>query len=241
VIDAAGPARVITFANRLRNDRRGLALIEFALTCPLVLMVGLYGTELANLALANMRVSQAALTLADNASRVGVRSGSAQQFREVDVNDVIQGLRLQSTKLDLMNNGRVIISSLETEGTNQRIHWQRCVGIKRGAEYASHYGETHISAGTQPSTDQSSPSYGTLQPLGMGVAGRRVLAPANAGVIFVEVNYQYKPVVATWIVGTPRLHYTASYIVRANRDFSMIFNPVTSPATPRATCDLYNV
>jgi hypothetical protein len=204
------------------------------------MMVGLCGTEMANLALTNMRVSQAALTLADNASRVGVRDGPSQQFREVDVNDIIQGLRLQSTKLDLMNNGRVIISSLEAEGTNQRIHWQRCAGVKQGVDYNSHYGTTNILAGTLPSTDPSSPLYGTRQPLGMGSPGRRVLAPANAGVIFVEVNYQYRPVVAEWIVGSPRIHYTASYIIRANRELSMIFNPVTTPATPRATCNLYN-
>ena len=56
---------------RLRRNQSGLALTEFALSLPIFVGLGMYGTELAYLAVVNMQMSQAALTLADNASRLG--------------------------------------------------------------------------------------------------------------------------------------------------------------------------
>jgi Flp pilus assembly protein TadG len=51
-------ARVCRSALRLSRDRSGLALLEFALSMPIVLALGLYGVETANLALANLRISR---------------------------------------------------------------------------------------------------------------------------------------------------------------------------------------
>ena len=56
---------------RLASARSGVAMLEFALALPIVIGVGAYGLEVSNLALLNLRVSQIALNLADNASRVG--------------------------------------------------------------------------------------------------------------------------------------------------------------------------
>jgi hypothetical protein len=87
-------------------------------------------------------------------------------------------------------------------------------------------------------TDTTPANAGTLAPLGIGEAGAtKVQAPTGGGVIYVEVNYLYKPVVGNWLFGASRIHYVASFIVRDNRDFSQIFNP--SPAATRATCNLY--
>jgi hypothetical protein len=75
--------------------------------------------------------------------------------------------------------------------------------------------------------------------VGMGdSAAEAVTAPASGGVIFVEINYKYQPVVGNWLFGQSRIHYIASFIVRDNRDFSQIYNP--SPAITTAnklTCD----
>ncbi|RZL83153.1 MAG: pilus assembly protein, partial [Sphingomonas sp.] len=54
------PRRMAVLLRRLRDDRSGLALLEFAFTAPLVVTLGLYGVETANLAIANLRVSQVA-------------------------------------------------------------------------------------------------------------------------------------------------------------------------------------
>ena len=115
----------------------------------------------------------------------------------------------------------------------QRIHWQRCIGLKSGFKYDSAYGTTTSTAGT----DATVGNAGTLAPAGIGDTPDLVQAPANGGVIFVEVNYDYKPIVGQWLFGAARIHYIASFIVRDNRDFAQIYNP--SPTATRATCDLY--
>lgn len=229
------PVKLPGLLERVSDDRSGLALLEFAFGLPLVLLLGLSGIELANLALSNLRVSQIAIALADNTSRVGERTALAtQQLRESDINDVLEAVRQQGSQLELTNNGRVTISSLEADASGtQRIHWQRCIGTKTGAGYDSSYGVTSITAGT----DLSSGNAGTLSPGGMGPPGQKVIAPPSSGVIFVEINYDYLPIV-NFFSGTPRrISYTASFIVRDNRDFRQLYNPM--PTANRATCDKY--
>jgi hypothetical protein len=220
---------------RLLRDRSGLALIEFAYTLPIVLGISCYSIELANLALTNLRVSQIALNLADNASRVGLASTlNTFQLREVDINDVFAATKIQGERMAIGTNGRIILSSLENSGGVQRIHWQRCMGRWAGNGWDSSYGNTSTTAGT----DQSLLNQGTLAPLGMGDAGAMVTAPPNSGVMFVEVNYQYQPVIsARWLPGgSARVHYTASFIVRDNRDFRQVYNPGDAE---RMTCNKY--
>ena len=87
-------------------------------------------------------------------------------------------------------------------------------------------------------TDTQPGNAGTLAPTGMGDANQQVNAPIKGGVMFVEVNYLYQPVVGNWLFGTSRIHYVASYIVRDNRDFGQIYN--FTPAATRMTCDKYS-
>jgi Flp pilus assembly protein TadG len=228
--------RIAASLRRLPHDRRGLALLEFAFSLPLVLGIGLYGVETANLALANLRVSQIALNLADNASRVGLmQSNNSTQLREIDMNDVLTAVRLQGAPWDLTSRGRIIVSSLEEKSGQQIIHWQRCIGTRNGADYDSHYGTTTAADGT----DTSAANDGTVTTGGMGPTGSKVTAPPSSGVMFVEINYLYKPVVSTaWLPGgSARIHYIASFVVRDRRVFTQIYNP--EPAATRYTCNRY--
>ncbi|MGK6322007.1 TadE/TadG family type IV pilus assembly protein [Sphingomonas sp. DT-51] len=220
---------------RLRRDRSGVSMIEFALTLPLVLTLGCYAIETCNLALTSLQVSQLALNLADNASRVGsMQSDNSTQLREVDINDVLTAARLQGAKLGLATRGRIIVSSLEENGGKQYIHWQRCLGTASGAAFDSHYGTTPVDAGTQ-----SGPAYAGTQVAGMGGTGAQVTAPPGTGVMFVEVNYLYNPVIsARWLsAGVQQMRYTASFIVRDRRTFDQVYNP--APTAQRYTCDRY--
>lgn len=224
----------------LRDNQRGLALIEFALSFPVVAAIGLYSIEVTNFALVNLRVNQIALALADNASRVGTDYGlTTQQLREVDMNDVLQAARYQGAGIKLTTYGRVIVSSLENVKQSydtaavQRIHWQRCIGLRSGTNYDSSYGTTASTDGT----DATSANAGTTVASGMGDTGYKVNAPTTGGVMFVEVNYQYQPLISKYFLGDTRIHFTASYIVRDSRDFSQIYNP--SPTASRSTCNLY--
>lgn len=222
--------------SRLRRDRSGLALIEFAYAMPAVMGMGMYGVETANLAQTHLRVSQVALMLADNASRAGADAagGTIQQLREIDINDVMQGIRLQGARLDLANNGRVTLSSLETNADGgQWIHWQRCLGKMQGVGWDSSYGKA----------GDGKTGTGLA---GMGRPGAEVKAPDSEAVIFVEVNYQYKPLFGalTSFMAPAKIQYTASYLVRDKRDLSVnngagIDDPSPSVGSAKMTCDKY--
>ena len=238
--DRTVPSALRLALQRLHRDRSGLAMLEFAFTLPIVLGIGAYGLETANLALMNMRVSQIALSLADNASRVGTYSSlTSQQLREVDVNDVLQAARYQGSNINLTTNGRITLSSLENVQQSydttavQRIHWQRCLGVKSSTNYDSSYGTTTTTAGTTA----TSTNAGTTVANGMGDPGSLVNAPSGSGVMFVEINYLTKPLFGTWLTSPARIHYVASFIVRDRRDYSQLFNP--TPTATKATCDLH--
>ena len=216
----------MTALTRLRgllNNRSGVAMVEFALGAPFLLTAGLWGTEVANYALVNMKISQLTEHIADNASRVGDTSTlKNRRIYESDINDVIYGAQVQGGKLGLYNNGRVIISSLEVDATNnnQYIHWQRCRGAKN---YAAAYGRAGDSLGTT----------------GMGPAGGEVIAQPGDAVIFVELSYTYQPLVSARFLGSLDITSIASFTVRDNRDLSQIYQRDAGSPDPVQNCNLY--
>ncbi|MFD1951122.1 TadE/TadG family type IV pilus assembly protein [Sphingomonas arantia] len=207
---------------RLRSiaaDTRGLALLEFALSLPIVLTLGTLGIEIANYALINMRMSQIALNLADNISRAGEASQLAlTRLRESDVNDAFQAARLQGSSYALTTRGRIVLSSLEQNSSlAQYIHWQRCVGTAR---YNSTFGV-----------------QGAVVTNGMGPAkGVKIKAPLDSAVMFVELTYDYRPLFLNNILSGKQLHYTAAFLVRDRRDLS---GTGLSNDTTASTCDKY--
>ena len=195
----------------LRRDNRGLAMIETAFTMPTLIFAGLAGLEVANLMITHTRVSGIALSVADNASRIASGSNLAlPQVREVDVNDVFTGAQLQGGNINIQANGRIVLTSLETNASGgQWIHWQRCFGAKN---WGSNYGIEGTGAS------------GTAFP-GMGPAGREVKASLGNPVMFVEVFYEYQPFMFDSWIGSKRIDYEAAFTVRDPRDTSNIFNP----------------
>ncbi len=216
--------KLIGFAQALRQDRSGLAVIELAYCFPLLVLTIGYGLEMTNLASVNMRVSQAAMALADNMSRVGMESSlSRVQIRESDVADSFIGMQKQTNGIDLTTRGRVILSSLEQNASGgQWIHWQRCIGSKSATS----------AYGTQ-GTGATGTSFA-----GMGVASARITAPANTAVMFVEVVYDYKPLFTTMFIPARTIRYEASFIVREDRDLTQIYNP--SPAAAVYSCTAFS-
>lgn len=199
--------RIRAHLRALRSDRSGLALVEFAASLPFILLISLSGAELTNYASTKMRVSQAALHLADHVARIGNGSLlSAKTVREMDINDALTGTGLQAGALDLYTHGRVIISSVEGETfpTNPsgefRIRWQRCRGAK---VHASSYGDA-----------------GDVDLAGVGPAGRQVTAPVNGAVIFVEVAYDYQPLFTNTIIPNTEIVEIAAMTVRDTRDLT---------------------
>lgn len=206
-------------------DTSGVALTEFALALPLLLAAGLWGTETANLAITHMRVNQLAIHIADNGARIGDTSTlENRKIYESDINDLLLGSNLQAGSLDFYDHGRVIISSLEThpDNGNQYIHWQRCKGLKN---HSSSYGNA---------------GDGSVTPLGgIGPAGEQVTAPPDGAVIFVEVSYDYQPLVSEKFVPNETISAVAVFIVRDDRDLTQIYQRTPLNPDPVATCSVF--
>ena len=87
---------MIDLLSRLRRNTAGVAMTEFALTFPFILGIGLMGAEVANRVLVQMKVSQLANLIADNASRIGDQSMlEDRRIYEGDINDLFYGAQLQ--------------------------------------------------------------------------------------------------------------------------------------------------
>lgn len=203
----------------LRNER-ATVLIEMGFTIPFLVLVGFAGMEMANLTLANTRISQMALSAADNASRIASGSNlSLPRVRELDINEVFTGTQEQGGDLDFQTNGRIILSSLErNEDGGQWIHWQRCFGDLNAS---SSYGLQGRGA--------SGTSFA-----GMGPSGQEVTAASGTAVMFVEVVYQYQPLLyGTWL-GPKTIRATAAFNIREARDLSQVFN--VDPSASVSTC-----
>lgn len=212
---------------KLVRDTRGVALIEFAYATPVIMVMGLYGLELSSFALANLRASQIASNLADTTSRIGENIPLAnKRIREIDINDALQAVRLQSGGIDLPNKGRIILSSLERNASGgQWIHWQRCLGRKN---VTHRYGVA------------GNGSTGTAFP-GMGDPGREIQAPPASAVMFAEVVLDYKPVVSERLLGPKVIRAKAAFLVRDRRDLAAANNPWNpAPTATAASCAVFN-
>ncbi|MBD3728465.1 MAG: hypothetical protein IE933_02045 [Sphingomonadales bacterium] len=220
--------RIRRLLRRLSRNSSGTAMLEFALSAPLLMTAGLWGVESANQAIVQMRISQAAVLIADNASRVGEESllGDLKLY-ESDINDVFYGAHIQTGgTIDLFDNGRVILSSLETvpgsDGDKQYIHWQRCMGKKT---FNSTYGNT----GDGLTTDFP----------GMGPTGQEIIAFDGEAVMFVEVAYDYQPLISSLFTHAGTLKATAAFNVRNKRDLTQVYQRDPTTPDPIANCAVY--
>ncbi len=204
------------FVFRLKNDCSGLALTEFAMALPLWLALALGGMEFANLASAHMRVSQLAMTVADNAARVD------PAIDESDIHEIFAGPQLLGQNLDFEANGRIILSSLQHNGLTgidegQMINWQRCFGdLKQVSSYgAEGTGRTNSSL------------------KGMGPDGNKIAASPSTAIMFVEVVYDYQQLIPGDLFDK-EVRYETAFNVRS-RDVFDISNS-SSPALTVMDC-----
>ncbi len=202
---------------RLKDASEGIALTEFALALPVLLTLILGGLETANFALAHLRVSQIAMTAADNAGRVDTA------IDEANIYEVFSGAELVGEAIDFELNGRLVLSSLQDNGrtgstAGQMINWQRCMGR---LNVAPAYGAE--------GTGRNNSSLST----GMGAAGNRITSQPGTAVMFVEVTYNYQPLVAARILGTRQIRYESAFNVRerTNQDITNTQNLAVNRCT----------
>ncbi|MGE4304619.1 MAG: TadE/TadG family type IV pilus assembly protein [Novosphingobium sp.] len=214
--------RLFAFLSRLRKDQSGVAITEAALILPFFLGAGLWGIELANYSLTTMKVGQLAVHVADNASRIGdISTLENRKIYEADIGDLLEGASLQAGgRMDLYDHGRIIVSSVEVNGDgNQYIHWQRCMGTYQ--------------------KDSSYGKQGEVLTDGIGPTGRKVFALDGEAVIFVEMQYEYQPLISASLVGKTAIRSIASYTVRSSRDLSQVYQVNPYKPDPVYSCDKY--
>ena len=193
---------------RLKKDSKGVALIEFAFSLPILLALIFGGLETANFALAHLRVSQIAMTAADNAGRVDTT------IDEANIQEVFAGARLVGEAIDFEANGRIVLSSLQPNNRTgsdegQMINWQRCMGQLTSVDPA--YGV------------EDDGRYDSSLATGMGATGNMITSAEGTAVMFVEVTYNYQPLLSTMnILGTRQIRYESAFNVRdrTNQDIT---------------------
>jgi hypothetical protein len=195
------------FLSRLGRDERGLAFVEFAIGAPVLLFLILGGLEVVNYGLALLKVNQIAMTVADNAGRV------TTGIDEANVYEVFAGASVIGDSMGFKEHGRIVLSSLQDNGQSgsnhgQMINWQRCWG--------------ELAVDPSYGTEGTGRTDNTLED-GMGPEGNKITSVPGTAVMFVEVTYDYQPLIGSGILplsGTIRRETAFNVRGRQNNDIS---------------------
>jgi hypothetical protein len=180
---------------------RGAALIEFAMSLPVLLVFVVGGMELTNYVLVQMEINRIAAMTADNASRLRT------QMTESYMNQLFTGVDKAGANIDFKTHGRVILSSVQDNGQKkgskqgQWIRWQRCFG---DLNVDSKYGKE----GTGKNKADL-PDINGLQ------------AQPGSALMFAEVYYDYQPIIPNSGFQPGRISQEAAYVVRQRTDFDI--------------------
>lgn len=233
-------------------------MIEFALAAPVILLLGLGGVEVGNYVIANLRVSQIAMAVADNAGRIRTT------IDEADVTEIMIGAMKMGEPLSLATKGRIILSDLEqrttTTGTGgkgsvsasnpngyrQWFRWQRCAGA---LSVPSSLGVPTNDAGAPITNldDKTNDDHGAVETAsiidGVGKAGNQIAAQGGTAVMVAEVVYDYQPVVPvnliTSAIRSLRIKRVVAFNVRERNAFSLR-NDGNLTGAKRADCQIYD-
>jgi Flp pilus assembly pilin Flp len=189
--------RLRSLLRRLRDDERGVQLIEFAIGLPFFLVILVTGLETVNLVLAHQQVSRIATATADLAARYRA------SIDESDVVRLFLGANLSASGIEFNEHGRLILSSVMRNQTanGHWIRWQRCQGDLAGVE--SVVGEE--GAG-QNDTTHPYIRYKASDDAGM-------VLNAGDNVMYAEATYEYQPLFLDAYRGI-RIRYAAGFLAR---------------------------
>lgn len=203
--------RFISCLRSLRAAKSGVAALEFALLLPLFLTMGLFGVDIAYMALVSMKTAQMAQSLADNASRLGQTDNSSvtPTITESDIESIMGGAIREGQSISLSTKGRLILSSFEQDKTTgkQYIHWQRCKGSLTAT---SKYGNDTTLNGLNGGSNLT----------GFGSAGTKVTASPGSAIMVAEIYYRYDGLFSRMFPTAKTIRREAAFVIRDDRNLT---------------------
>ena len=109
--------RLLQTWRRLRGDRSGAAMIEFAACLPAMSLLLLGGVDLARLVIVNQKLDRVAAGMGDLVAQ-------AQSLTTADMNNIYAATAYIAKPFDFTANGVVIVSSISLVGGSLKINWQ---------------------------------------------------------------------------------------------------------------------
>jgi Flp pilus assembly protein TadG len=213
--------RIVSLLKRLRTATSGLAVVEFALTAPVMIVLITYGLEASNIAISRVRIQTMTSGAADNAARI------RESIDETDIIELLSGAKSVGSNLDFANRGRLIISSVQRNAADNglEIVWQRCDGAQN---YVS-----SIGLEGKGKTDNTLQTVGYTKPGGPTVS---VSPKAGTVMIFVETAYNYKALFGDYLYGAQTFKDYRAYIVRQRSNNV----PTNSTAVTKKLCTVFS-
>jgi len=169
------------FIRRLRASEKGGIMIEAALAIPVLIVLLLAGFEISRLTLLSQKLDRAATSMADLVSQ-------SKDLTSAQLTDMFSAIQHVMEPFDIGGSGKVVVSSIFTEGANPTIvSWQRT-------------GSGTITATSQIGIEGGNPTL----PAGMTIA-------SGEGLVVAEVFYDYTPFIFWDIVSASQLYRRAFF------------------------------
>jgi len=117
MIGAQSP--MLRLLRRLRRDRRGSALVEFALTLPVLILLGIGGLDFVTYLLLQQKLQNAAFSLADLAAR-------DKTLSVAQLDNIFMSVQHVTRPFDFAANGRATVTGISATADNKpKVYWQR--------------------------------------------------------------------------------------------------------------------
>jgi Flp pilus assembly protein TadG len=172
------------FANslkRLFGDRSGNALIETALTMPILVLIILGGVEISRYVLLHQKLDRVAASIGDLVAQ-------AETISATDVDNLFEAAKFVLKPFSLGDNGAVVVSSIgATDGDPATVRWRRSGG------------------GTLAATSELG-AVGSDATLPQGFT-----VPSGDSTIVAEVFYDYTPWLFSGVTSPSRLYHRALF------------------------------
>jgi Flp pilus assembly protein TadG len=170
-----------TLLRRIRADRRGGLIVEFAFAMPVLTLMLMGGVEISRYALMNQRMDRLATVVGDLVSQ-------QQTVSQADLNAIFGATKSVAWPFDLAASGKVIISSISipTPPTPVKITWQSASGT--------------LAVSSKFGAQNATPAL----PNGLTVAPGQTIIAA-------EVYYHFTPILIGALVPEQNVYYKAFF------------------------------